>query len=89
MAGAHGRGATQLTPVAGLRVLMKSTETVVAVEILRVDNRSTAADGPLILEVKVLAVPKGSVTVGQTLRTWEAVQVAGTYRTGQAAVVCC
>ncbi len=46
-------GATQLTPVAGFRALMKSAETVVAVEILRVDNRATAADGPLILEVKV------------------------------------
>ncbi len=87
LAGVGGKvltaGATQLTPVAGFRALMKPAETVVAVEILRVDNRATAADGPLILEVKVLAVPKGRVTVGQTLRTWEAAQVAGTYRTGQ------
>ncbi len=76
-------GATQLTPVAGLRELLKSAEAVAVVEILRVDNRATAADGPLILEVKVLAVPKGRVTVGQTLHTWEAARVAGTYRTGQ------
>ncbi len=62
-------GASQLTPVAGFRPLLKLAETVVAVEIFRVDNRATAADGPLILEVKVLAVPKGRVTVGQMLRT--------------------
>ncbi len=76
-------GATQLTPVAGFRELLKSAEAVAAVEILKVDNRATAADGPLILEVKVLAVPKGRVTVGQTLRTWESAWVAGTYSTGQ------
>ena len=76
-------GATQLTPVAGFRELLKSAEAVAAVKILKVDNRATAADGPLILEVKVLAVPKGRVTVGQTLRTWESAWVAGTYRTGQ------
>ncbi len=76
-------GAKQLTPVAGLRELLKSAEAVAVVEILRVDNRATAADGPLILEVKVLAVPKGRLTVGQTLRTWESAWVAGTYRVGQ------
>ena len=76
-------GATQLTPVAGFRELLKSAEAVAAVKILKVDNRATAADGPLILEVKVLAVPKGRVTVGQTLRTWESAWIAGTYRTGQ------
>ena len=76
-------GATQLTPLAGFRELLKSAEAVAAVEILRVDNSATAADGSLILEVKVLAAPKGRMTVGQTLRTWESAWVAGTYRTGQ------
>ena len=76
-------GATQLIPVAGLRELLKSAEAVAVVEILRVDNSATAADGPLILEVKVLAAPKGRVTVGQTLRTWESAWVAGTYSIGQ------
>ena len=76
-------GATQLIPTAGFRELLKSAEAVAVVEILRVDNSATAADGPLILEVKVLAAPKGRVTVGQTLRTWESAWVAGTYRTGQ------
>ena len=75
--------AKQLTPVTGFREMLKSAEAVAVVEILRVDNRATAVDGPLILEVKVLAVPKGRVTVGQTLRTWESAWVAGTYRTGQ------
>ena len=73
--------AKQLTPVTGFREMLKSAEAVAVVEILRVDNRATAVDGPLILEVKVLAVPKGRVTVGQTLRTWESAWVAGTYRT--------
>lgn len=52
-------GATQLIPVAGLRELLKSAEVVAVVEILRVDNSATAADGPLILEVKVLALKFG------------------------------
>ena len=48
-----------MTPVAGFRELLKSAEAVAVVEILRVDDRATAADGPLILNMKVLAVPKG------------------------------
>ena len=72
-----------LTPVAGFREMLKSAEAVVVVEILSVDNSATAWDGPLILEVKALAAPKGRVTVGRTLRTWESARVAGTYSAGQ------
>jgi hypothetical protein len=72
-----------LTPIAGLQTLLDSAEAVVAAEILHVDDSATAVDGPLILEVKVLAVPKGRVSVGQTLRLWEAAQMAGTYHAGE------
>jgi hypothetical protein len=70
-------------PVAGLRELLESAEVIVAAEIAQVDDRATAVDGPLILAATVLAVVKGRVRVGETLRTWEAAQVAGTYGVGQ------
>jgi hypothetical protein len=76
-------GSSQLTPVAGFGVLLESAEAVAAVEVLRVDESATPADGPLILDVKVLAVAKGAVSVGEALRTWEAPQVAGVYRAGE------
>lgn len=72
-----------MTPVAELRELVKSAEAIIAADIVQVDDRATAVDGPLILEAKVLAALKGGVRIGQTVRTWEAAQVAGNYSVGQ------
>ena len=72
-----------MTPLAGLDYYLDTAEVVVAAEVVSVDRTATEADGPLIVEMKALTVPKGRVAVGQTLRTWEAAQVAGTYRVGE------
>lgn len=76
-------GARSLTPLAAVGTYLDSADVVGAVEIVSIDDSATATDGPRILEAKVLAVAKGKVRAGQTLRIGEAAQLAGIYRPGE------
>jgi hypothetical protein len=75
--------AKSLPLLAAVDTYLDSAEIVVAAEIASIDDSATATDGPRTLTVRILAVAKGKVRVGQTLRVGEAAQLAGNYRLGE------